>query len=50
MLIQVIKSRRVRWAGHVTCKGKRRGAYRCWWGDRRERDLVLAVVCQDAHV
>jgi hypothetical protein len=28
MLIQVIRSRRMRWAGHVTCKGERRGAYR----------------------
>jgi hypothetical protein len=28
MLTQVIKSRRIRWAGHVTCKGERRGAYK----------------------
>ena len=27
-IIQVIKSRRQRWAGHVTCIGERRGAYR----------------------
>jgi hypothetical protein len=26
--IQVIKSRRMRWAGHVACMGDRRGAYR----------------------
>jgi hypothetical protein len=26
--IQVIKSRRQRWAGHVTCMRERRGAYR----------------------
>jgi hypothetical protein len=25
--IQVIKSRRMRWAGHVTCMGDNRGAY-----------------------
>jgi hypothetical protein len=27
-LIRVIKSRRLRWAGHVACMGERRGAYR----------------------
>ena len=26
--VQVIKSRRLRWAGHVACMGERRGAYR----------------------
>jgi len=29
--IQVIKSRRIRRAGHVTRMGNRRGAYRFWW-------------------
>jgi hypothetical protein len=27
-IIQVIKSRRMRWAGHVACMGEGRGAYR----------------------
>jgi hypothetical protein len=27
-IIQVIKSRRIRWAGHVACMGEGRGAYR----------------------
>jgi hypothetical protein len=27
-IIRVIKSRRMRWAGHVACKGERTGAYR----------------------
>jgi hypothetical protein len=27
-IIRVIKSRRLRWAGHVACMGERRGAYR----------------------
>jgi len=27
-IIQVIKSRIMRWAGHETCMGERRGAYR----------------------
>ena len=26
--MRVIKSRRMRWAGHVVCKGERRGVYR----------------------
>jgi hypothetical protein len=28
--IRVIKSRRMRWAGHVARMGGRRGAYRVW--------------------
>jgi hypothetical protein len=27
-IIQVMKSRRMRWAGHVACMGEKRGAYR----------------------
>jgi hypothetical protein len=27
-IVRVIKSRRMRWAGHVACMGDRRGAYR----------------------
>jgi hypothetical protein len=30
-IIQVIKSRRIRWVGHVACMG-------FWWGILRERD------------
>jgi hypothetical protein len=33
-----MKSRRMRWAGHVACMGDRRGAYRVWWGDLKETD------------
>jgi len=29
-VIRVIKSRRMRWAGHVTRVGERRGAVLCW--------------------
>jgi len=36
--VQVIKSTRMRWAGHVARIGEERGAYRSWWGNRRERD------------
>jgi hypothetical protein len=31
----VIKSRRMRWAGHLARMGERRRAYRVWWGNRR---------------
>jgi len=27
-IVQVIKSRRIRWAGHVACMGEERGVYR----------------------
>ena len=27
-IVQVIKSRRMRWAGHVACMGEKRGIYR----------------------
>jgi hypothetical protein len=37
-IIRVIKSRRMRWAGHVAHMGEKRGAYRIWWGDLREGD------------
>jgi hypothetical protein len=37
-IILLIKSRRMIWAGHVECKGERRGAAEFWWGDLRERD------------
>ena len=48
-IIQVIKSRRMRWAGHVACTGDRRGPYRVLvgkpgrprsrWEDNIEIDL-----------
>jgi len=31
-IIRVVKSRRMRWAGHVARKGERRGAYRGFVG------------------
>ena len=37
-IVRVIKSRRMRWAGHVARMGERRGAIGSWWGNRRERD------------
>jgi hypothetical protein len=28
----------MRWAGHVAYIGERRGTYRVWWGNFKERD------------
>jgi len=36
-IIQVIKSRRMRWAGHVACMGGE-GHTGFWWGNMREKD------------
>ena len=37
-IVRVIKSRRMRWAGHVVRMGVERGVYRVLWGNRREGD------------
>jgi len=37
-IVRVIKSRRMRWAGHVACMGEERGCIWSWWGNRREGD------------
>ena len=34
-IVRVIKSRRMRWAGHVACMGEERGCIGSWWGNRR---------------
>ena len=33
-----IKSRRLRWTGHVKLMGEGRGEYIFWWGNLRKRD------------
>jgi len=37
-IVRVIKSRRMRWAGHVARMGEERGCIESWWGNWRERD------------
>ena len=37
-IVRVIKSRRMRWAGHVACMCEERGCIGSWWGNRRRRD------------
>jgi hypothetical protein len=37
-IVRVIKSRRLRWAGHVAWMCERRGVYRVLVGNLRERD------------
>jgi hypothetical protein len=36
-IVRLVKSRRMRWAGHVARMGEEKGVHRCWWGSRRER-------------
>jgi len=36
--MRVIKSRRIRWAGHVARMCEERGCIRSWWRNRGERD------------
>jgi len=37
-IVRVIKSRRMRWAGHVARMGEERVCIGVWWVNRRERD------------
>ena len=37
-IVRVIKSRRMRWVGHVARMGEERGCIGSWWGNRREGD------------
>jgi hypothetical protein len=37
-IVRVIKSRRMRWAGHIARIGCRESCIRFWWGNLRERD------------
>jgi hypothetical protein len=37
-IVWVIKSRRMRWAGHVARMGRRESWVGFWWGNLRERD------------
>jgi hypothetical protein len=37
-IVRIIKSRGMRWAGHVVRTVEGRGVYRFWWGNLRERD------------
>ena len=42
--VRVIKSRRMRWAGHVECRGRGEACAQFWWGNLRERDHLEEVV------
>ena len=36
-IVRMVKSRRMRWAGHVARTGRIVGCTGCWWGSLRER-------------
>ena len=36
VLVRVIKSRRMRWAGHVALMGEEMGCTGSWWGKQKE--------------
>ena len=36
-IVRMVKSRRMRWAGHVARMGEDRLCKGCWWGSLRER-------------
>jgi hypothetical protein len=38
IIVRVIKSRRIRWVGHVACMGKGRGVYRVLLRNLRKRE------------
>jgi len=40
-IVRVIKSRRMRWAGHVAHMGEERKCIGSWWGKWRERERPL---------
>jgi hypothetical protein len=37
-IIRMIKSRRMRWAGHVARMGEKRNTLEYWWESQKERD------------
>ena len=39
-ITRVIKSRRMRWTGHVTCMGIGEVYTGFWWGNLKERDIL----------
>ena len=45
-IVQVIKSRRTRWAGQVARVGERKGAYKVWWGKPSGKNPLRRPRCR----
>jgi len=54
-IVRFVKSRRMRWVGHVARMGEERVCIRSWWGNRREGNhwgnlgvdgrVILGLIC-----
>ena len=40
IFLEVKKSKEIRWEEHVARMGKRRGVFRFWWGNLKERGYL----------
>jgi len=59
-IVRVIKSRRMRWAGHVARMGAERWCIGSWWGNRKEGGhwgdlgvdgwIILGRICRKWYV
>jgi hypothetical protein len=45
-MVRMIKSRRIRWAVHVTSLGKKINAYRIWVGKPKEKRPLVRPRCR----
>lgn len=49
-IICMIKSRRLRWAGHAACTGEKRNSYRVWVGKPEERGHLESLGTEESII